>query len=323
MTIARLAAIIVVTASLCGCTTWRCRGFIDVRDMPKETSSGGYRLESIDGYPGIEFRNIATLDQKDAFPHFDWLSQQDELIGTSFLADIVAEAGLTNSTSDAVGIRVSIVPISDERRGKKSFFWPMFCTLGVFPAHIVEELSFDVIVQFISKNPHHVYATASVGQIRTDYQIGLSRMDMDAPPDGESAMGELRDDGTIGTGRGLRERRYRDIFVKTVAGAIRRAIAEREKSVCEQIAQPATEYGAVAFPRPIVEEREKTSGWGNTPFHVDKPPETLSDFLVEAWNKPKTEQTKQLKRLVELGMITKDDWRRRLTEIWNSRKVQQ
>ena len=259
-----------------GCSTWRCRGFLDVNLMPKDRPRQSYVLDGIDGR-GLEFRHLSTnnVEQRALSPQLAWLSDQDALVGTTYLE---------------------------------------------FPAHLVDEISFDVIVQFISESPRHVYTTAQVGQIRTDYQCGLSRLDMDNPPNATSAMAEIRDDGTIGTGRGLRPQRLREVFVKTVSAAVLRAIAERERAVCDIVPQPATEFGAVSFPTPVQEEREMTPGWGAAPDYVKPKPKTLEEFLKEAWEQPTEEETRKLKRLVELGMITRDEWNRRISEYWNRKQ---
>ena len=133
-------------------------------------------------------------------------------------------------------------------------------------------------------------------------------------------MAEIRDDGTIGTGRGLRPQRLREVFVKTVSAAVLRAIAERERAVCDIVPQPATEFGAVSFPTPVQEEREMTPGWGAAPDYVKPKPKTLEEFLKEAWEQPTEEETRKLKRLVELGMITRDEWNRRISEYWNRKQ---
>ena len=304
-----------------GCSTWRCRGFLDVNLMPKDRPRQSYVLDGIDGR-GLEFRHLSTnnVGQRALSPQLAWLSDQDALVGTTYLEDIALETGLTNALPNATKIRIGIVPMTENRLGRGTLAWPMCCTFGVFPAHLVDEISFDVIVQFISESPRHVYTTAQVGQIRTDYQCGLSRLDMDNPPNATSAMAEIRDDGTIGTGRGLRPQRLREVFVKTVSAAVLRAIAERERAVCDIVPQPATEFGAVSFPTPVQEEREMTPGWGAAPDYVKPKPKTLEEFLKEAWEQPTEEETRKLKRLVELGMITRDEWNRRISEYWNRKQ---
>ena len=316
--IVRLSIVAAAIAAVSGCSTWRCRGFLDTSTMPNDRPKHDYVLDGIDG--GIDFRHLApnNVDERKRMPNLAWLSEQNALIATTYLDDISQELGLTNAVAGASRIRIGIVPIEENRRGLSSIAWPLCCTLGVFPAHLTDEISFDVIVQFIDKNPSHVYATAQAAQVRIDSQFGLSRLDMDSPPNAVSAVAEIRDEGTIGTGRGLRPQRLREVFVKTVAAAVRRAIATRELADCEQTAQPSTEFGAVQFPAPVQAEREMTPGWGASRTYSPPVPKTLEEYLTAAWNRPDTEEAKKLKRLVEIGMMNKDEWRRQTTERWEA-----
>lgn len=299
-----------------GCSTWRCRGFLDAREMPTKPFKGNYVLES------IEFRHMApdNLEAREASPQMAWLSEQDGLIGTSYLDDIGQELGMTNARPDSVRVRISIVPMPEVKSGRKTIAWPMCCTLGIFPAHLVDEIPFDAIVQFISKDEdgrEYPYANASVGLVRTDYQCGLSRLDMDAPPGAQSAVGEIRDDGTVGTGRELRAERLRGIFVKSLAAIVKRAVAERERLPCEQVPQSATEFGPVSFPASIADERTMTPGYGKKPEGEPPPaPMTLAEFKDRAWRNPKTPETERLKKLVQSGFITKAEWEKQIDDLW-------
>ena len=317
----RIACALLSAAVLAGCSTWRCRGFLDANTTPGESPKHVYRIEGVDG-GGIDFRHLSSADveERKKAPRLAWLSEQDTLVGTTYLDDIAQELGMTNAVPGATRIRIAVVPVEETRLGRSSLAWPMCCTLGVIPAHLVDEASFDVIVQFIEDNPSHVYSTAQIGQVRVDYQCGLSRLDMDTPPLAVSATSEIRDDGTIGTGRGLRPQRLREVFVKTVAAAVRRAIAVREGEKFEQIAQPSTEFGPVQFASPIMDERSNTPGWGASPQYVPPAPKTLEDFLKECWNTPKSEEAKKLKRLVDIGMLSKDEWKRQTVDRWNKSK---
>lgn len=318
--IVRLSVVAAAIIAVSGCSTWRCRGFIDTNSMPSDRPKHDYLLEGIDG--GIDFRHLApnNVEERARMPNLAWLSEQNALIATTYLDDISQELGLTNAVAGASRIRIGIVPIEEKRLGRSSIAWPMCCTFGVFPGHLADEISFDVIVQFIDRNPNHVYATAQVAQVKIDSQFGLSRLDMDSPPDAVSAVAEIRDEGTIGTGRGLRPQRLRDVFVKTVAAAVRRAIAERELADCEQTAQPSTEFGPVLFPAPIQAERVMTPGWGASRTYTHPVPKTLEDYIAAAWHRPDTEEAKKLKRLVEIGIMNRDEWRRQTTERWQAEK---
>lgn len=316
----KIVCVTLSVAVLAGCSTWRCRGFLDVNAMPSESPKYVYRIEEISG--GIDFRHLslANVEEREKMPRLAWLSEQSALVGTTYIDDIAQELGMTNAVPGATRIRIAVVPVEERRLGRSTLAWPMCCSLGVIPAHLVDESSFDVIVQFIDENPSHVYSTAQVGQVRVDYQCGLSRLDMDAPPLAVSTTSEIRDDGTIGTGRGLRPQRLREVFVKTVAAAVRCAIAEREGGKNEQIAQPSTEFGPVQFPSPIMDERNNTPGWGAPAQYVRPAPKTLDDFLAECWNQPQSAEAKKLRRLVDIGMISKDEWRRQVVERWNKGK---
>lgn len=303
---------------LAGCSTWRCRGFIDAREMPNVAFKHNYVLDS------LEFRHLAdNLEVRKASPLLALLSEQDALVETSYLSDISRELGMTNVVPGAVRIRLSVVPVSEVHEGRNTLAWPMCCTFGVFPAHLVDEVPFDAIVEFISKDESgkdFSYSTASVGLVRTDYQCGLSRLDMDAPPPCVSAVGENRDDGTIGTGRGLRSERFREVFVKTLSAVVKRAIASREGLACEQVPQSSTEFGPVVFPTIDMVEREQTPGWGVKPEgEPPPPPENFDQFRDQSWNRPKSPGQVRLRKLVDSGFISKDQWEVQIKGLWTTR----
>ena len=317
----RMGCCLFLLGGMMGCSTWRCRGFIDARRMPTTEYSGKYVLDA------IEFRHLSTdnLEVRESAPLLAWLSEQDALVETTYLSDISRELGMTNLVPGAVHVRISVVPFPEVREGLKTIAWPMCCTLGIFPAHLVDQVPFDVIVQFTAKDEdgrEYVYSTASVGLVRRDYQCGLSRLDMDTPPSAPSAVGEIRDDGTIGTGRGLRSARFREIFVKTVAAAVRRAVATRERQECSQVPQSATEFGPVNFPSAELAERESTPGWGQRPEGAPPPPpENYEEFRERAWNKPKTKSQIRLKKLVDSGFLTQEGWEEQIRDLWNRKEV--
>ena len=315
------AAWMTLTVLASGCSTWRCRGFLDEREMPAEKWQGNYVIDSI-RFPKVDLSR--DEDGTTLWPTLAWLAHQDGLVGTSYISDIGKELGLTNDVPGVVRVNIVVLPLAEERSGKKTVFWPMCGTFGVFPAHLTEQVPFDAVVQFVSKDEFGQdsnYATASLGLVRTDYQCGLSRLDMDEPPDAPAAVGEVRDEGTIGTGRNVRPERTRDIFVKTLAAAVRKAIARRESLNCMTVPQAATEFGPVPFPAADVAGRASVDGWGANPVPKARTAETLEEFAQRAWSHPNTDVLKKLRRLVDMEMLTREDWKQQISELWATRKV--
>ena len=302
-----VAAAIMICGSLAltGCSTWRCRGFLDSYDMPNTSPQAKYTLDS------IEFLRLAVIGDKvnEVSPRLQWISQQDTMAGASYLVDIARETGFTNSPPSAVPVKIVIVPMPETKVGWETVVWPLCCTLGVFPAHFTESVPFDIIVLF---GEDGAVAHANVGQIRMDHQLGLSRFDMDPPPPAPGAVGERRDDGTIGTGRGLRQERVRDVFVKVVAAAVMRAIAHREGANCERIPRPATEFGPIEFRKPS-SDRENYAGLFATPPKItDNDKAADEERLRRAWESPRNSEERKLKGLVESGLMAKEDWAKKI-----------
>ena len=306
----KTAAVVVIggALALAGCSTWRCRGFINTYDMPTARPRANYVLES------IEFLRLAAAgDQEDEVsPRLQWLSLQDKMDGASYLVDIARETGFTNATPDAVSVKIVISPMAESRVGWDTVAWPLCCTLGVFPAHFVESVPFDVIVLF---GKDGAVAHANLGQIRMDHQVGLSRLDMDMPPPAPGAVGECRDDGTIGTGRGLRPVRIRDVFVKVVAAAVMRAIAHREGANCERVPRSATEFGLVEFGDPSP-DRDNYAGLSAPPPKLKPADGEASDQerLRRAWDSPRSAEERSMKDMVESGFMSKEEWSKKILE---------
>lgn len=305
---AAAAVVIACAMAMAGCSTWRCRGFLDAYDMPTDRPRANYVLES------IEFLRLAAVgDQVDeTSPRLQWLSRQDAMAGASYLADISRETGFTNATSDAVSVKVVISPMAESKVGWDTVAWPLCCTLGVFPAHFAESVPFDVIVLFGKDGD---VAHANLAQIRIDHQVGLSRFDMDAPPPAPGAVGECRDDGSIGTGRGLRPERMRDVFVKVVAAAVMRAVAHREGANCERVIRPATEFGLVEFGDPS-RDRDNYTGLSAAPPKMKPAVAEVTDQerLRRAWDSPRNAEERSLKDMVESGFMSKDEWSKKILE---------
>lgn len=306
--IAMAALVAACAIALAGCSTWRCRGFIDTYDMPVARPQANYALES------IEFLRLAySGDQvNEVSPRLQWISQQDTMAGASYLVDIARETGFTNAAADAVSVRIVISPMAESKVGWSTVAWPLCCTLGVFPAHFTELAPFDVIVIF---GEDGAVAHANVGQIRVDHQMGLSRFDMDSPPPAPGAVGECRDDGTIGTGRGLRPERMREVFVKVVSAAVMRAIAHREGMKCERVQRPATEFGLVEFESPSA-DRADYAGLSATPpkleIKQEKGAASEQERLRSAWDSPRNAEERSLKDMVESGFMSREEWAKKI-----------
>ena len=293
--------------AMTGCSTWRCRGFIDTYDMPVDRPLANYTLES------IEFLDLvaATADQEnEVSPRIQWISQQDAMAGASYLVDIARETGFTNASPDAVSVSIVISPMQETKVGWGTVMWPLCCTLGVFPAHFTESVPFDVIVLFGDDGS---VAHANVGQMLMDHQAGFSRFDMDPPPPAQGAVGEWRDEGTIGTGRGLRQERVRDVFVKIVAAAVMRAVAHREGAKCERVPYPATEFGRVEFGKPSA-NRANYAGLSAKPPKLKLVDDKAAnrERLRRAWDSPATSKEHSLKGMVESGFMTKEEWAKKI-----------
>ena len=140
---------------------------------------------------------------------------------------------------------------------------------------------------------------------------------------------ELRDEGTIGTGSGIRPARLRSVFVSTVVAALKRAVAVREKSKCEQGPQAATEFGPVLFPKANESERKNTPGYGGESTYVPPAPpppppppaEDTSTVLRSAWDSPLGEEERKLKVMVESGFMSRQDWELKILETRKNGKV--
>lgn len=64
--------------------------------------------------------------------------------------------------------------------------------------------------------------------------------------------------------------------MKTVAAAVKKAIATRERMVCNEAPYASTEFGPVPFPDPDVGMRESIPGWGANPVGARAAVETFS-----------------------------------------------
>jgi hypothetical protein len=311
-------------AASSGCSTWRCRGFVDSCWKFDGPTKESYVIDT------IEFVHLAggNAERRELSPELAWLSSQDGLTGSTYLEDVSASAGLTNVTPASVPVQIKIIPINEQKSGWETAFWPLGCTLGMMPAHFVESVPFDVIVQFGGQSKS---AYASVGMVRTDMQCGLSRYDMDAPPPASGAVCEIRDEGTVGTGKGLRVERLRQVFVSVLASAVRSAIAQREGLVCHKKPLPSTEFGSVVFPEPDLSERDRVEGFGaervEEPVKVVRsnersPAKVVSDsFFRNAWENPSTETERKLKSMVESGFMSREEWRRRINAVRKGEQV--
>ena len=221
-----------------GCSTWRCRGFLNVNDMPTEAPSGAYRIA---GVKFVEPSGVAKEVEK-LYPRYLWLSSLDGKTVYTYQEEISRILGFTNALSSATPVSVTVHPIAQASSGWKTVGWPLCGTLGVMPAHFVEDVPAVVQVDVVGGRK---LSRRLVSLVRMDRQYALTRYDMDSPPPNKSAFGERRDDGTIGTGSEMRDERMRAVFVNMVAAAILRAIAEYESAPCERVLKPATEFGPV------------------------------------------------------------------------------
>lgn len=248
-----------------GCSTWRCRGFIDVRDMPGASPAGSYKVER------VEFEKpVCEQDQVNKLHScYMWLKSQDGETAYTYDEEINRALGFTNLTADAISIKVTARSIPETLTGWSTIFWPLCGTLGVMPAHFIEDVPFAVDVRISGTND---LEREFVSMIRMDRQYGLSRYDMDSPPPAISAFGEARDDGTIGTGSEMRGERMRGVFIRTVSAVVLRAIADYENIKCERLRNPRTEFGPVDFPTYVRPSARKTDVIPLPPPPDDPPP---------------------------------------------------
>ena len=236
----RLFAGVAAAALLSGCSTWRCRAFLDVRDITRDKPRGSYALKSI-VFKGLD--GMAREDAQKMYGRFLMLSEQDRFTYTTYLEDVAKACGCLSATGKGTPISVVLSPGEQCKTGWKTVGWPLCCTFGVMPAHFVDDVPVLVEVAF-GDEP----ASAGIRSLlRVDAQYGLSRYDMDAPPPAVGACGEARDDGTIGSGSALRDERCRSVFVRLIAAAVERAVSEREGLSFRRAPQPSTEFGAVEF----------------------------------------------------------------------------
>ena len=223
-----------------GCSTWRCRGFVNSPVIPSERPKGEYRVGS------IVFEELESLSAKDAkqYEHWIWLSRQSHLTRRSYEEDVSRAMGYTNVSSSAKIIELKVKPRVESFIGWKTVFWPLVCTAGVMPAHFTTDIPFLVEVKFADELKKSRPRDALV---RIDVQRGLTLYDMDNPPPALGCAAECRDDGTIGSGSELREERLRDVFVNVLANAVLMEINSREGGKTREMGLQRTEFGYVQF----------------------------------------------------------------------------
>lgn len=324
-----VALVGLVAVAACGCSTWRCRGFINVREKPVARPSGNYSIES------VKFVDLPTEpDQQKPYAQLIRLSQQDSMPYVSYRDDLAKFIGFTNGLAGATALHIVIAPAPQVSAGWSTVFWPLCCTLGVMPAHFSDQVPFEVSVDFGSAQSRPIQA-----MICADRQLGLSRYDMDMPPLVRGASAEMRDDGTVGTGSELRDIRQREVFIRTVADAVLQVIAEREKAEFEKVDTPNTEFGPVLFPKPIKAEVKPVTPKvvsvkkGPTPEEIAREKERkaaaeaerrrveaepaakrIADAKEDAFAYPRDAEEKKLKSLVLSGFLDKGAWWQKVTE---------
>ena len=318
-----------VAVAMCGCSTWRCRGFINVQEKPVARPSGNYSIES------VKFVDLPTdPDQQKSYAQLVGLSRQDSSPYASYRDDLAKFIGFTNGVAGATALHVIIAPASQVSAGWSTVFWPLCGTLGVMPAHFSDQVPFEVSVDFGSSLSRPIQA-----MVCADRQLGLSRYDMDMPPLVRGASAEMRDDGTVGTGSELRDIRQREVFIRTVADAVLQVIAEREKAEFVKVDTPNTEFGPVMFPEPIkakvkpVAPKVVSVKNGPTPEEIAKEKKRqaaaeaerrrveaeqaakrIADAKEDAFAYPRDAEEKKLKSLVLSGFLDKNAWWQKVSE---------
>ena len=315
--------------AVCGCSTWRCRGFINVREKPVARPSGAYSIES------VRFVDLPTdPEQQKPYAQLIRLSRQDSMPYASYRDDLAKFIGFTNGVAGAAALHVVIAPAPQVSEGWRTVFWPLCGTFGVMPAHFSEQVPFEVSVDFGSAMSRPIQA-----MVCADRQLGLSRYDMDMPPLVRGASAEMRDDGTVGTGSELRDIRQREVFIRTVADAVLQVIAEREKAEFEKVDTPNTEFGPVMFPAPIKakvkpvtpkvvtvkkgptseeiareKERQAAAEAERRRVEAEQAARRLADAKDDAFAYPRDAEEKKLKSLALSGFLDKTAWWQKVAE---------
>lgn len=268
---------LLAVVSTAGCSTWRCRGFVNSQSVPVERPKGDYYVGS------LVFEGLRDINSDDAgkFERLMWLSQQSHLTQRSYEEDISRAMGYTNVSESAQSIQVHVLPCVESSEGWKTVFWPLTCTLGVMPAHFSSDLPFMVQVKFPDES---VRRKPKEALVRIDMQRGLTPYDMDNPPPALGSAAEYRDDGTIGSGSELRDERLRDVFIKVIANVVLMEIADREGAKTREMGPQRTEFGRIYYstvPSHVSAQAEFKPQPQPEPQNVDNPTSLLSGNPAE------------------------------------------
>lgn len=230
ITISRLALVAMATAMMTGCSSWRYRGFLDEpHQVMAMSATKAYRIESV---KFEDFRldmavgdNAVTqwVANKAYVPYFNQLADFDTRKGGSYVKDIAAEAkGFCCDAEDAIPVRVRLLPHPEETRGFLSFLFPLSITLGIVPSNKARDIPFDVEVSF----PDTGKVRTTAGVVRIDSRFALSPLGSNRFPvlSGTEACETMAGTLIFDSRNDL----LRLAFVKTIANAVKRAIAERE-----------------------------------------------------------------------------------------------
>lgn len=228
--LARLAFGLAAVMTMPGCSSWRYRGFLDeAQQVDASRAKGAYRIESVEF--GDFHLDMAVGDNsvsqwvanKAYVPYFNQLASYDTRKGGSYVADIAAAAeGFCSQAVDATPVKVRLLPHPEETRGFLSFLFPCAITLGVVPSNKSRDIPFDVEVSF----PDTGKSFTSAAVVRIDSRFALSPLGSNRYPtlSGTEACETMAGAWIFDSRNDL----LRAAFVKTIASAVKRAIAERE-----------------------------------------------------------------------------------------------
>lgn len=226
----KVVLVLVASLALTGCSSWRYRGFVDEPMQVSATSAkNAYRLNSV-VFEDLKM-DMAVGDNELTqalgnfvyAPYFRQLGNFDTRKGGSYVRDIAAEApGFLTTDSDATAIDVCLTPHREETRGFLSFLFPLTITLGIVPSNKSRDIPFDIRVSF----PDTGAVRTSAAVVRIDSRFALSPLGASVYPTmaGTEACETMADYLVFDSRNDL----LRKAFVKTVASAVKRAIAERE-----------------------------------------------------------------------------------------------
>ena len=277
-------AVAALAVAAVGCTSWRYRGFVnEAKSAGNVKPERNYRIESVDFE---SFRlDVAAGDGKftqwiankiHTPYYYDFSEQEADKEMASFASDIATAArGYCSEALDAIPIKVRFAPHREVSSGTWSSLFPLFCSLGIVPSEKTCDVPFDVQVTF----PGDGRSRTMSADLRVDSRAALSPFGSVRyePTDGATACETIAGSWLFGE----RDEVLRRAFVKTVADAVKLAIAEHDGLATAD--RPAIVYekdeDPVEFKSPVLAPPASASVEPAAEKPVDAKAASVDDFF--------------------------------------------